>query len=126
MYFCFKSKIFENLSIIRNLFKLGKKFGMAPRFPKEPLEMHREAVKKRNDANVDGLAVLDPKADPIPGPGYYKVTETWRGKQVKGSNKPRGRKKGKRRPYSANPGVGDKILRTISKGPTLSIYHKKF
>lgn len=51
----------------------------------------------------------------MPGPGHYKTTEVWKGK-----------KKGKmKRPFSANPKIGDRILKSISKGPTFSIYHSK-
>jgi len=60
---------------------------------------------------------LDPKGNPVPGPGAYKISEVWKGKKVK-------KRRGKR-PYSANPKIGDRILKTISKGPSFSIYHSR-
>lgn len=88
-------------------------FGKAQRFPKTEKERVKRAVRLYNDNNDEGKTI-DPKQDPVPGPGYYKLQEVWKGKKVK-----------MRRPYSANPKVGQKILKSISKGPTFSLYHSR-
>lgn len=96
--------------------------GLAQRFPIDPKEKWKKQCAIYNQAGVEGLKPLDSKNDPVPGPGYYKVTEVWKGKQVKAPKKARGKKK---RPFSANPQVGERILKNISKGPCISIYHRK-
>jgi hypothetical protein len=60
---------------------------------------------------------LDKKGNPVPGPGSYNLSEVWKGKKLK--------KRRKKRPYSANPKIGDRILKSISKGPSISIYHSR-
>lgn len=77
-------------------------------------EKYSKKIQLHNDAGVQGLPELDPKADPVPGPGAYNTTEVWNGKKTK-----------MRRPYSAQPKIGEKILKSISKGPTTSVYYRK-
>jgi len=50
----------------------------------------------------------------VPGPGAYKLAEVWNGKVTK-----------MRRPYSAQPKPGERIMSSISKGTTVNIYYKK-
>lgn len=91
-------------------------FGKATRFEKTEKERVLNSVKLFNENNNEGKKI-DPKQDPIPGPGYYKTQEVWKGKIIN--------PKYIRRPYSVNPKTGDKILKTISKGPSISIYNSK-
>jgi len=88
-------------------------FGKSLRFDKTEKERVSKAIKLYNENNDEGKKI-DPKQDPVPGPGYYKTQEVWKGKDVR-----------MRRPYSANPKVGDKILKSISKGPSISIYNSR-
>lgn len=73
----------------------------------------QKQIRIFNDAGTGGKE-LDPKADPVPGPGQYDLQEVWHGKKTK-----------MRRAYSAQPKPGQQIQRKISKGPTVSIYYQK-
>lgn len=88
-------------------------FGLADRFGLDEKAKYQREIKLFNEGNTIGKE-LDPKSDPVPGPGHYKLAEVWNGKKVK-----------MRRPYSAQPQPGEKILKSISKGPTCSIYYQK-
>jgi len=85
--------------------------GTSDRFPKSTSELWKSTVEKHNKA---GLKPLDEKKPPFPGPGKYRITEVWEGKEIKG-------KKG--RSVSSKPERGDRLLKMISKGPSFSIYH---
>ena len=93
--------------------KKGPGFGNAERFGMDEKAKHIKEIKTYNEGNQLGKE-LDPNTDPVPGPGNYKITEVWNGKIVKS-----------RRPYSAQPKVGERILTKISKGPSVSIYYRK-
>lgn len=88
-------------------------FGLSQRFGIDEKAKYAKEIKLYNQGNTVGKQ-LDPKADPVPGPGTYQTTEVWNGKKVK-----------MRRPYSAQPKPGERILKSISKGPTCSIYYQK-
>lgn len=91
----------------------GPGFGKGERFGLDEQAKYSKEVKLYNEGNPDGKE-LDPKANPVPGPGYYKLQEVWPGKELK-----------MRRAYSAKPKQGDRIMKHISKGPTTSIYYQK-
>lgn len=88
-------------------------FGKAERFGMDEKAKFQKQIKLYNEGIGDGKE-LDPKADPVPGPGAYNLSEVWKGKKVK-----------MRRPYSAQPKTGERILSSISKGPTISCYYRK-
>lgn len=88
-------------------------FGLAERFGLDEKQKYQREIKLYNEGNTIGKE-LDPKSDPVPGPGHYKLAEVWNGKKVK-----------MRRPYSAQPKPGERILMSISKGPTCNVYYQK-
>lgn len=88
-------------------------FGLQERFGIDEKAKYSREIKLYNEGNTVGKE-LDPKADPVPGPGHYQLSEVWTGKKVK-----------MRRPYSAQPKPGERILKSISKGTTCSIYYQK-
>lgn len=88
-------------------------FGLAERFGMDEKAKYQKQIKLYNEGNDQGRE-LDAKADPVPGPGTYNLQEVWNGKKVK-----------MRRPYSAQPKAGERILSSISKGPAVSIYYRK-
>ena len=93
--------------------KKGPGFGTEQRFGVNEKEKYQKQVKLYNAGNPEGKE-LDAKADPVPGPGYYKLQEVWNGKKVK-----------LRRPYSSQPKVGEQIQRKISKGVQISGYYQR-
>lgn len=90
-------------------------FGKDVRFPKTEKQLMANSVRLFNQNNDQGKKI-DPKQDPVPGPGYYKLGEVWTGKKIDSK---------KVRPYSANPKVGERIIKSISKGPVFSIYNSR-
>lgn len=88
-------------------------FGLSERFGLDEKAKYRREILKYNEGNTEGKE-LDPKADPVPGPGAYNLSEVWKGKKTK-----------LRRPYSAQPQPGQRIMSAISKGPTISAYYRK-
>lgn len=94
-------------------------FGKQQRFQKTQKEKFDRQIRLYNDSNQEGRTI-DPKNDPSPGPGYYKLQETWKGKILPTKGKRR-----VRRPYSAQPKIGQRILQKMSKGPSFSIYNPR-
>lgn len=88
-------------------------FGKSARFGLDEKAKYRREILKYNEGNTEGKE-LDPKADPIPGPGHYNLSEVWKGKKTK-----------LRRAYSAQPKPGQRIMSSISKGPSISGYYRK-
>lgn len=88
-------------------------FGLSARFGMDEKAKYNREIKLFNEGNTQGKE-LDPKADPVPGPGAYNLSEVWPGKKVK-----------LRRPYSAQPKAGERIFQSISTGPSVSIYYRK-
>lgn len=93
--------------------KNGPGFGLSARFGLDEKAKYRREIIKYNEGNTVGKE-LDPKSDPVPGPGAYNLEEVWKGKKTK-----------LRRPYSAQPQVGQRIMSSISKGPSVSVYYRK-
>jgi hypothetical protein len=91
----------------------GPGLGTAPRFGTDEKEKYVKAVKLYN-AVMESKTPLDPKNDPVPGPGYYNLQEVYPGKTGRFA-----------RSYSAQAKPGERILKNISKGITTSIYHRK-
>ena len=91
----------------------GPGLGTAPRFGTDEKEKHIKAIKLFNAA-MDDRTPLDPKSDPVPGPGHYQLQEVYSGKTGRYA-----------RSYSAKPKQGEKISKHISKGITTSIYYRK-
>lgn len=91
----------------------GPGLGTAPRFGVDEKEKYQKAVKIYN-AVMEDKTPLDPKNDPVPGPGYYSLQEVYPGKTGRFA-----------RSYSAQAKPGQRILKNISKGITTSIYYRK-
>lgn len=92
----------------------GPHFGLAPRFEKSELEKWKKQIKIYNDS-TEGEPINIKKGNK-PGPGAYNILERWKGKKVKGKAA---------RSFSAEPKVGQRILKMTSKLPTRSIYHPR-
>ncbi len=97
----------------------GPNFGTADRFGVDEKLKYKKQAKLWNSGQ-DGRKI-DVNGDPVPGPGNYNTIEIWKGK----INKPKKTKDPNKRCWSAAPKVGERILKSISKGPSFSIYNSR-